>query len=311
MKLSNLIQMALILFEKRRCTANELANMLNVSTRTIYRYVNTLYDSNIPIYTDKGKGGGIYIREDFSPNNQILSIFNFDALISALKTLAVITSDKNYTNALKKVKHLTPINDIKLSNFKENKILIDINLNSFNFESYIFPKIKNAIDNLLIIKFNYNNIYDSISPEIAEPYRLILKESGWFLEAFCIKNDIFKIFKLSSISNLNVTNQTFDIRYLNYEITPLALWKNTGTCDVDLLTNTNGAKIINKFYGSSTTQKIAKDSFKATIPFSKTPQEYAFLFILKDSIKIISPKDVKDTFLATIKSILNVYESVN
>ena len=44
---------------KRKITAKELANRFEVSTRTIYREIETLSGANIPIYASKGKDGGI------------------------------------------------------------------------------------------------------------------------------------------------------------------------------------------------------------------------------------------------------------
>ena len=45
--------------QKNKTTEKELADKFEVSTRTIYRDIETLSGANIPIYASKGKDGGI------------------------------------------------------------------------------------------------------------------------------------------------------------------------------------------------------------------------------------------------------------
>ncbi len=56
MQLNNrLFEIVYILIQKKKVTAKELADRFEVSTRTIYRDIETLSIANIPIYASKGK----------------------------------------------------------------------------------------------------------------------------------------------------------------------------------------------------------------------------------------------------------------
>jgi predicted DNA-binding transcriptional regulator YafY len=48
-----------------RVTAGKLSERLEVSVRTIYRDVDALSGAGIPVYTDRGRGGGISLLDDF------------------------------------------------------------------------------------------------------------------------------------------------------------------------------------------------------------------------------------------------------
>ena len=72
MKISRLFQIVYILLEKKSITANELAEKFEVSVRTIYRDIETLTESGIPIYTTQGKGGGITLMDQFILNKSLL-----------------------------------------------------------------------------------------------------------------------------------------------------------------------------------------------------------------------------------------------
>jgi predicted DNA-binding transcriptional regulator YafY len=59
MKSGRLLEMLLLLQARGRVTAAELAGRLEVSPRTVYRDAEALSSAGIPIYTERGRGGGI------------------------------------------------------------------------------------------------------------------------------------------------------------------------------------------------------------------------------------------------------------
>ena len=65
MKINRLLEISLVLLNKGTVTAKELAERFGVSTRTIYRDVDILSTAGIPVYTNKGNGGGISILDNF------------------------------------------------------------------------------------------------------------------------------------------------------------------------------------------------------------------------------------------------------
>ena len=65
MKINRLLEISLVLLNKGSVTAKELAERFEVSTRTIYRDVDILSTAGIPVYTNKGNGGGISILDNF------------------------------------------------------------------------------------------------------------------------------------------------------------------------------------------------------------------------------------------------------
>ena len=65
MQINRLFEIVYILLDKKNITANELAAHFEVSKRTILRDIETLTIAGIPIYTTKGKGGGISILDNF------------------------------------------------------------------------------------------------------------------------------------------------------------------------------------------------------------------------------------------------------
>ena len=50
---------------KKRITAKEIAERFEISTRTVYRDMDTLSLAGIPIYSERGDKGGFYIPSDY------------------------------------------------------------------------------------------------------------------------------------------------------------------------------------------------------------------------------------------------------
>ena len=65
MRADRLISIVMLLQTHERMTADELSQELEVSTRTIYRDITALNSAGIPIYTDRGPGGGIALLESY------------------------------------------------------------------------------------------------------------------------------------------------------------------------------------------------------------------------------------------------------
>ena len=59
MQINRLFEIVYVLLRQKTATAKELAERFDVSQRTIYRDIDTLSLAGIPLYTEKGKGGGI------------------------------------------------------------------------------------------------------------------------------------------------------------------------------------------------------------------------------------------------------------
>ena len=123
------------MFDKKTVTANELAKKFEVSSRTIYRDVEILSGAGIPIYTTKGKGGGISILDNFILMS-VISKEEQSAIITALTAMSVLPNVEK-----------TGIADKMSLLFKSNdSSWIDVDFSDWNVEQKnFFNKIRDLI----------------------------------------------------------------------------------------------------------------------------------------------------------------------
>lgn len=201
--LNRLFQIVYLLMEKPQMTAKELADIFEVSERTIYRDMDKLTIAGIPIYTNQGKHGGISILPDYVLDKSVLTTEEKSKIMESL-------------NALNEVS-LTDENDSlsKLRSFLGNQYQdwIEIEFSSWGNsreDTDTFEQIKNAILEHLYMEIIYSGNQRGLVKRKIKPLKLCFKDQAWYLYAYCCLRKDYRFFKLKRISQINVSDIHFE-----------------------------------------------------------------------------------------------------
>lgn len=206
MKINRLLEITILLINRGTITAKELADRFEVSTRTIYRDIDVLSSTGVPVYTNKGSKGGICLMEDYALNKAILNEHESDSLMLALKTLQS-TRYPELDRILEKMGAL-------FKNTAQND-WVHIEFSPWGSgpnEDNKFLDIKVAILKRRVIDFDYVNSQGGKSRRSVEPVQLWFKGGAWYLWGFCQKRNEFRTFRISRVKNLAVTEKMFEKR---------------------------------------------------------------------------------------------------
>lgn len=202
MQINRLFEIIYILLNKKSVTSKELAERFEVSTRTIYRDIETLSSAGIPVYMSKGKGGGISLLPNFVMNKAVLTDEEKEDILSSLKAVKAVSLSKKDT-VLQKLSGL----------FGEPQTdWIEVDFSSWvnaQEETQIFNTIKSAILNKKVISFIYASAKGQQTTRQVEPLKLCFKSGAWYLYGYCKSRCDYRFFKLRRIRQLCVMVKSF------------------------------------------------------------------------------------------------------
>lgn len=198
--LNRLLGMIYILMNKGTVTAAELSERFEVSVRTVYRDVDTLSMAGIPVYTRKGKNGGISLTEQFVLDKILVTREEQTQILAALESL-------RETGACKEEETL-----LKLGEFFKTKPL---NWVSIDFSDWsgsrgkLYDQIRESILSRKVLVFDYYGQHGGMSRRETEPVQLLFKEYTWYLRAFCRIRGEMRLFKVLRMKRVTMLEESF------------------------------------------------------------------------------------------------------
>ena len=286
MQINRLFENVYILLAQKSATAKELAERFEVSQRTIYRDVDTLSLAGIPIYTEKGKGGGISLLPDFVLNKSILSEDEQGEILSALQGLSAVK-----TSETKEVLD-------KLGVFFNRNATnwIEVDFSDWGFRNgKIFSLLKTAILERCVTEFDYYNTMGEFSHRRVEPIQLWFKSKSWYLKAFCLaKNDI-RTFKLTRMKNLTVNNGVFPIRDLLASVA-INTYETNNRPDTTVtlkIAQEMTYRVIDEF-DEDEVKRNPDGSFTVTVTWPEDEWVYGTILSYGEYIEVLEPDRVRE-----------------
>lgn len=312
MKIDRLLGILSVLANKDRITIQELAERFEVSKRTIFRDLDTLNQSGVPVVTYSGVGGGVGIVEGYKLKRSILSKNDIKNIFTALNGLMSIDESTDLRNLMGKL-----VPEETRTVFSESDYIID--LSSWFQDSITQEKISylhKAIKNRNCVNLEYIS-KRSRSKRIIYPHKLVFKQSYWYLYAFCEENQEFRLFKVNRIANYKIMDASFDCK----AVEKIDFRNDFGVGLFSLQDSNSLFEVIleydaaNEFY---LTDKIDAKFFhrmnnveeKGQIVFSVSDLEWAanLIFSLQDKVKVIAPLELKEILKTRIKRINELYK---
>ncbi len=302
MQISRLFEIVYILMNQKSTTAKELREHFEVSQRTIYRDIETLCQAGIPIYTTKGKGGGIALMENFVLNKSVLSKQEQNEILAALSGFKAATnteSDRiiNKLGALFGNKSYDWI-EVDFSNWNHNEL-----------DKKKFNEIKNAILNRNIISFEYYNANGQSSHRRIDPYKLWFRGQAWYLFGYCKHKKDGRYFKISRIRNLEITNEAFvpDPFLLKHDEEPAQAMNYPMIFAVLKLDASMGYRIYDEF-PSECIERSFDGSFIVRTTLQDSSWLMGYLMSFEEHLEILEPKELRDRIIMKYKKSLSKYD---
>jgi predicted DNA-binding transcriptional regulator YafY len=211
MRADRLLSLMLLLRAKGRTTAQDLAEKLEVSERTIYRDLDALSIAGIPVYAQPGTNGGVFLDENYRISLTGLSSAELHSLFLSTdkKPLEDLGLAKAVEDSLLKLFAALPSAHRSEVERMRQRFHIDPTNWFQNVElSPFLSVLQQAIWEDRVVKIIYQVIEGEIRERLVEPYALVAKANIWYLIARNSKGEM-RNYRSSRLQHVEMTTQQF------------------------------------------------------------------------------------------------------
>ena len=209
MRASRLLSILMLLQARGRMSAHAMAREFGVSVRTIYRDVDELSASGVPVYADKGRAGGFQLLDGYRTQLTGMTVEEAGSLfLAGLPGPAAQLGKSEVLQAAQ----------LKLLAALPRQMQADAHGSGARFhldavgwfkgaeQLELLPAIADAVWGDRRIAVRYKSWNDTVERNL-EPLGLVLKSGAWYLVAQVGKGA--RTYRVGSILQLTVSEQTF------------------------------------------------------------------------------------------------------
>ena len=302
MKIDRLIGILSVLLQSKQTTAPELAELFEVSRRTINRDIDTLCQAGIPIMTVQGSGGGISIMDGYRMDRTILTSKDMRMILAGLRSLDSVSGSSYYSQLMEKLQ-------LGSSEFVTGKDSVLIDLSSW-YKTTLAPKIEviqSAIENRHLLSFRYYSPSSDGKRKI-EPYYLIFRWSSWYVWGWCKDRKDYRLFKLNRMLEVEETKKEFAARDISMpDLSDEKVFKGKPIKTKILFSKDVKWRLIEEF-GIDSFTEMNDEKLLFTDEFTDEENLITWLLTFEDKAEIIEPKKVRDKVRKLLRNMSNMYK---
>lgn len=201
-----------LLQAREEVTGAELARKLEVSPRTVQRYITRLQDLGIPVQGRRGVGGSYRLKPGFRlpplmfTGEEALSL----ALgLRALRQLGLHTLTPAAEAASAKLTRTLPHHLRQDMQALEQAVQLDASPWVVSTDAALLAELLRAVRSAQVVEFGYTDQAGGTSRRRVNVYRVIHLDGRWYAVGWCQLRAGLRSFRLDRIRELSVLVETF------------------------------------------------------------------------------------------------------
>jgi predicted DNA-binding transcriptional regulator YafY len=319
MRASRLVNLLLLLQTRGRLTAGELSAELEVSVRTIYRDVDALSEAGVPIYAERGPGGGVRLVDGYRTRLTGLTPDEAEALfLSGLPGPAAELGLGTVVSAaqLKVLAALPPELRARASRVTQ-RFHLDAPgwFRSAEAVPYL-ERLAEAVWEARRIEIRYRRA-DRVQNRIIEPLGLVLKGGIWYLVAR--SNDDFRTFRASRVEAVVPTEERFE-RPTDFDLathwteSTAAYERDLMQVEIEVLVEPGAVEHLSEMVGESVRRTMKRPrrpepDGRYRVHFRHESVGWAMenLLPLGSSVEVVAPDELRQRLIALAAGVLGRY----
>lgn len=309
MRIDRMLGITVMLLNKDRISARELADKYEVSVRTIYRDIEAINMAGIPIVAYSGNNGGFGIMSNFRLDRQLLTFQDMLSMLSALKGINSTLEDKELDTAIEKITNLVPEDKTTQLQQYLQHVTIDVRPWGYREKQKKYVKcIHGAIVNSVLIEFTYSNNKGEVKRRAVEPMTLLFKGYAWYLFAFCKAKNDFRLFRLSRIKDLTVTNTNFKRKNVTYDEHSSSSFDPSTLINLVLKFSSALKMKVEEYFDEEIIEYLENGDMIVRVRFPEEDWLYSMILGFGEQAEVLEPKHIREKIAEKAEKIFSLYK---
>ncbi|MDE7227390.1 MAG: WYL domain-containing protein [Treponemataceae bacterium] len=298
--------------------ANTLANMLEVSSRTIQRDIEYMRDFyHAPLEFDSARNGYFYSEPNFFiktvtlTEGELFFVALFDQLLEQYRGTPI---ESNLRTVFKKIIASLPEEITVDSSFLENYTTF-IPERSSAIDSDTFNAIFSALKNRTVLTYDYRPLQKTTyMSRRLNPYHAVCQKGNWYVIGWCHDKQDIRIFNFSRMKNAVNTAEHFaipgDFRATDYFDPEIGVWLSTrNPCTVELLVSKEIGTFALEHAWKQNQTVTQNDDGSVTVRFetSQLPEVKRWVLGQGRTVTVISPPQLIDDIRQEAEAVAKKY----
>lgn len=309
MRLQRLLAITIMLINRRKVTAPELADHFDISIRTVYRDIEAIQAAGIPVVSYQGYEGGFCIMDNYRISRQLLTFEDICSILGKLKGINTTLADRELDEVIEKIECLIP--EEKESEFKNRseQIVFDIAPWAGNDRMQCqLKELHQAINEQRSIIFEYTSMKLVETRRRVEPMTLVFKAHSWYLFGYCLERSDYRIFKLTRMRTIAVTDDRFIRREKSYrEIMDGTMQMGENMVECTFLFAANTQVMAEDYFPPEQMRHRDDGTIEVKTVLPKDEWVYSWLLSFGSQVEVLEPNFIRDELVKRIEAIQSVY----
>ena len=317
-KIDNMLAILWMLRSGEKITAKQISEKLEMNIRTVYRYIDTISTSGVPIISEPGHNGGYTLLNNFI---EAPLFFDFEEQTSLFHA-AIFAEEAGYyggealNRAVSKLSKYSNLEQEAKINQQLTSLEVIGRLRSLPLELFL-KELEQALASKHSVKILYRKSGENqLNERLIDPYRIIYWNNKWYVIGFCrLRNDV-RSFRVDRIESLMLTENKFN-RPEDFSARDFFIKKLLPTIEdkdgvISLVLNGNESVLddicqhwfLGNYLQERTSNQafflLEKDTVHTYVPYLLLPYN--------KSIKVIEPMSLRKRLIEVLSELIKFHE---
>ena len=210
---TRLLSMIFLFQSRRQWTVSELSDELDVSDRTVHRYIGMLEEMGIPLYSERGPFGGFSLLRTYKLPPLIFTPEEATVLYMGAQLVQDIWGkpfQDAVTGVTAKLDNVLP-DDIRQEVSRAQRSLVVMTGSSRDYTPYheLMACLRDCMAEEVSVSLRYHSFSRVETDRKVDPYALSFRWGNWYLIGYCHLRKELRTFRIDRIRDCTVLGQTF------------------------------------------------------------------------------------------------------